>query len=184
MSHPAHFSLNRHSPSYGFNHPLKQRNNTPQPDPVSRAFFTSKNDQTMNKLPFRVTLLYWLVLTITAWNGLRLWTALAWRNTLNEFSTQPTATIIAISGAVWMIIGIILIWSIWQKKAWSAKLLLGAAAGYTVWYWSERFIWQNPHPNWLFAVIVNLALLIFILFTAKLLTREAHERNNENPKIE
>jgi len=138
----------------------------------------------MKKHPFRVTLLYLLVLTLSAWNGLRLWTALAWRNALDEFSARPATTIIAISGAVWMITGIILIWSIWQKKAWAAKLLIGVAAGYSVWYWSERLIAKTPHPNWLFAVIVNLALITFILFTTKRLTREAHERENENPKIE
>lgn len=138
----------------------------------------------MNKRPFRVTLLYWLVLTLSAWNALRLWTALAWQDILNEFSASPPPIITAISGTFWMVTGIFLLWSIWQGKAWSAKLLLGAGIGYTVWYWSEQLIWQNPHPNWLFAVIVNLALLLFILFTAKLLTREAHERKNENPKIE
>jgi hypothetical protein len=138
----------------------------------------------MNKLPFRVTLLYWLVLTLSAWNALRLWTALAWRDVLDEFSARPTVMIIAISGAIWLVAGIILIWSIWQKKPWAAKMLLGVAAGYTVWFWSERLIWQIPHPNWLFAVIVNLALLVYILFTTKLLTREAHERKNENPKID
>jgi len=138
----------------------------------------------MKKLPFRVTLLYWLVLTISAWNGLRLWTALAWHNVLDEFSVQPASIIIAISGAVWLITGIILLWSIWQEKAWAAKMLLGAATGYSVWYWSEHLLWQNPHPNWLFAVIVNLGLLIFILFTTRLLMREAHERKNENPKID
>jgi hypothetical protein len=138
----------------------------------------------MNKFPFRVTLLYWLVLTLTAWNGLRLWTALAWQNTLTEFSASPTPVILAISGAFWVVTGIILLWSIWQRKAWAAILLVGVAAGYTVWYWGERLIWQNPQPNWLFAVIVNLALLIFILFTSKLLAREAHERKNENPKID
>ena len=147
-------------------------------------FSLNRHYQTMNKHPFRVTLLYWLVLSLSAWNGLRLWTALAWRNTLDEFSAQTTSTVIAISGAIWMVMGILLIWSIWQKKAWAAKLLLGAASAYTVWYWSERLILENPHPNWLFAVIVNLALLVFILFTAKSLTREAHERKNENPKIE
>jgi hypothetical protein len=138
----------------------------------------------MTKLSFRVTLLYCLVLTLTAWNGLRLWTALAWQNTLTEFSASPPPIILAISGAFWMVTGIILLWSIWQRKAWAATLLVGVAAGYTVWYWGERLIWQNPQPNWLFAVIVNLALLIFILFTSKLLAREAHERKNENPKID
>jgi len=138
----------------------------------------------MNKLHLRVTLLLWLVLSLVTWNGLRLWTSLAWRGVLNEFSVRPTPLVTAFSGAVWVITGIILIWSILQKKAWAAKLLLGASAGYTVWYWSERFIWQNPHPNWSFAVIVNLGLLAFILFTSKLLVREAYERKNENPKVE
>lgn len=138
----------------------------------------------MNKPPFRVTLLLWLVLFLTVWNALRLWTALAWRNVLNEFSAQPTSTITAVSGVFWMVTGIILLWSIWQKKAWASKLLLGVAAGYTVWYWSERLAWQSPHPNWLFAVIVNLVLIIFILFTTKSLTRETHERKIENSKID
>lgn len=138
----------------------------------------------MNKPSFRVTLLLLLVLFLTVWNALRLWTAIAWHNVLNEFSAQPTSTITAVSGAFWLMIGIILLWSIWQEKAWAAKLLLGTAAGYTVWYWSERLIWQNPHPNWLFAVIVNLVLIVFILFTIKSLTREAHERKIENPKID
>jgi hypothetical protein len=137
----------------------------------------------MNKPSLRVTLLLWLVLTLSAWNGLRLWTSLAWHNVLDEFSARPSSTVIAVSGAIWMVTGIILIWGIWQKKAWAANLLIGASAGYSIWYWSERFIWQTPHPNWLFAVIVNLALLVFIQYTTKLLTREAHERKNENPKI-
>jgi hypothetical protein len=138
----------------------------------------------MNKPPFRVTLLLSLVLILTAWNVLRLWTALAWRNVLNEFSAQPISTVIAVSSAFWTVAGITLLWSIWHKKAWAAKLLIGASAGYTIWYWSERLVWQIPHPNWPFAVIVNLVLMIFILFTTKTLTREAHERKIEHPKID
>ncbi len=138
----------------------------------------------MSKLTFRVTLLLLLVLSLTTWNALRLWTALTWRTVLDEFSAQPNATIIAVSGAVWVVCGILLLWSIWQKKAWAAKLLIGASAGYSVWYWSERFIWKNPHPNWLFAVIVNLILIVFILFATKSMMREAYERNIEHPKID
>ena len=138
----------------------------------------------MNKPSVRVTLLLWLVLSLTAWNALRVWTSIAWRTVLQEFSSQPAYTVIAISGAIWMVTGMILAWSIWQRKAWAAKLLLGASAGYTVWYWSERLIWQNPHPNWTFAVIVNLVVLGFILFTTKSLSREAYEQKIENPKSE
>lgn len=162
---------------YVFSHQEKRR--------ASRVpMFSISNKPTMNKTPFRVTLTLWLVLLLTAWNALRLWTALAWQNVLNEFSSQPTSTITAVSGAFWIVAGIILLWSIWQKKAWAAKLLLGTAAGYSVWYWSEILIWQNLHPNWLFNLIVNLVLMIFILFTTKSLMRETHERKNKNPTTE
>ena len=101
-----------------------------------------------------------------------------------EYASTVTPQASAAVGALWFIIGLILVWSIWQKKVWSAKLLLGAAAGYTVWYWSERLIWQNPRPNIPFAIIVNLACLLVVYFTLKSLSREAYERNTENPEIE
>ena len=138
----------------------------------------------MKKFSIRATLLQMLVLTLTAFNLLRMWTALAWQDILTEFSTQPSPIVLAVSGAVWALCGIVLLWGIWQRKAWAEKLLLGASAGYSLWYWTERLVWQNPHPNWLFAVIVNLAIIVFILFSKKSLTREAYERNIENPKID
>ena len=138
----------------------------------------------MKKFSFRATLLQMLVLILTTLNLLRVWTALAWRDALNEFSAQPSPAILVVSGAVWGLCGIVLLGGIWQKTAWAEKLLLGASAGYSLWYWTERLAWQNPHPNWLFAVIVNLAIIVFILFSKKSLTREAYERNIENPKID
>ena len=138
----------------------------------------------MIKLPLRVTLLLLMVLSLTTWNALRLWTSLNWQNILNEFSARPSPTVTALSGGIWAATGIFLVWSILQKKAWAGKLLLGAAAGYTVWYWFERLVWQNPHPNWIFAVIVNLAAIIFILFNIKTLSREAYEQKIENPTVD
>ncbi len=138
----------------------------------------------MSKLPFRVTLLIWLVLSLTAWNALRLWTSLAWRNALLEFSTRPNPMVITASSLMGIITGLILIWGIWQNKNWTVKLLLGAAVGYSVWYWTERLIWQQPRPNWLFAVIVNLVLFAFVLFCSRSLTREAYERKPQHPEIE
>ncbi|MFN8413148.1 MAG: hypothetical protein U0Z26_12245 [Anaerolineales bacterium] len=137
-----------------------------------------------SKFSFRVTLLLLMVLFTTAWNIIRVWTAFHWSGVLDEFSSKPTAFFIIVSGIFWSIAGFVLIWSLWQKKAWALNLLLGAAISYTVWYWSERLIWQIPRPNWPFAVILNLVVLIYVFFTIKSLTREAYERKSENPKIE
>ena len=138
----------------------------------------------MSKRPFCVTLSIWLVLILTTWNGLRLWTAIAWRNVLIEFAAKPTPVISALSGAVWSVFGCILVWDFLQDKARAGKMLVWGAAGYSVWYWIERLVWQEPRPNWPFAVILNLVLLLFILYTKRSMTREAYERKNENPKIE
>jgi hypothetical protein len=131
-----------------------------------------------SKFPFRVTLLLCLVLLFTAWNILRVWTALAWQNTLREFSSQPAVWIIVLSGLVWAVTGILIIGSTWQGKPWAKKMLLGATIGYQVWYWGGQLIWQMPRPNWQFAVILNLLLVIFIIYTTKSPTREAYERES------
>jgi len=136
------------------------------------------------KRPFSVTLTLVLVLMLASWNALRAWTSILWQDVLVEFKAQPLPLVSALAGVTWFIIGIILLAGIWQRKAWSAKMLLGAAAGYTVWVWGGRYIWQNPRPDAVFTVIVNLVCLILIYFTSKSLSREAYERNTEYPKTE
>lgn len=138
----------------------------------------------MSRQPLRVTLCIWLVLFLTAFNALRLFTTIAWRNVLTEYSANPPAWVTALVGGVWLVAGCIVLWSIWWGKKWAGNTLLSAAAGYSVWYWIERLVWQAPRPNWPFAVILNLLLVLFILFVRRALTREAYERKNKNPALE
>lgn len=133
----------------------------------------------MNR-PISVTLTLIVVLILTTWNLIKAWTALAWRNVLNEFSISLMPEITAVISIIWISIGLVLMWGILQKKVWSKKMLVGTATSYTVWFWSERFIWQNSQTNTMFAVSINIILLIIIYFA----TREAYERTNENPEIE
>ena len=131
----------------------------------------------MTGRPTRVTLLLWLVLLLTAWNGLRVWTAIAWRNVLVEFAAQPGPAYTIISGAAWMGAGLILLYGTWRRKPWARFLLFGIATGYTAWYWIERMVFQEQRPNWLFALILNLVVLAFIIFTSNSLTGEIHKRS-------
>jgi hypothetical protein len=137
----------------------------------------------MTKLPLRVTVTLWLVLLLTIWNGIRIWTALTWQAVLIKFQVQPMPWVTAITGGAWVIIGTAILWGIGKDRDWTAKLLTTAALAYTSAYWCERLIWQAPHPNWLFTVILNLVLIIFILSTTKLLAREAYERKSQDQKI-
>lgn len=136
------------------------------------------------KRPLLVTLTGWMVLIFTAWNALQAWTLLAWRNTLEEFSVRVSTTLNTAIAVFWVLTGLTLSWGIWRNKPRSGAWLTGLAVGYTVWYWSERLIWQNPRPNVPFAVLINLVLFVFIFFASKSISREAYERNVENPKTE
>jgi hypothetical protein len=138
----------------------------------------------MKNSPFRVTLVLVLVLSLTAWNILRLWTSLTWRAALTEFAGAEILTLTTISGAAWSLAGVFIIWSILQRKNWAGRILILISIAYSIWYWVERLVWQSPRPNWSFAVIVNLMLLLFVMFTIKSLSREAYERETENPTIE
>lgn len=113
--------------------------------------------------PFSVTILLWLVLSLTAWSGLRLATAIQWWGRLFEFATPPGPVYIAASGGVWLAVGILLLWGMWQKKAWIRYALLGTGAGFTVWYWCDRLLLQSAHQNWPFATGATILLLVVVI---------------------
>ena len=115
------------------------------------------------KRPFSVTILLWLVLSLTAWSGMRLASAILWWRTLIEFASSPGPLYIAISGGIWLMAGIGLLWGMWQAKAWIRYALLGAGAGFGVWYWCDRLLLQSARENWPFALGATVLLLILVM---------------------
>jgi len=131
-------------------------------------------------LPFRVTVLLWMVLTLTVWNALRLWTAFAWRERLAEFASVPGPVYIGITGAIWLILGSLVLWSLWMATRWRRMLVLASALLYTVWYWGDRLLFQPGRADWLFSAVVNLLLLLHVFYAlnSDYFRREAHERQS------
>ena len=134
------------------------------------------------KRPFSVTVLLWLVLSLTAWSGLRLYSAIQWWSTLREFASPPGPWYIVISAGIWLAVSIVLLWGIWQQKTWVRYALLGAGTGFIVWYWCDRYIFQMPNEDWLFALLgtilfmVVLSVCVFVPGTKIFLSkREAHD---------
>jgi len=136
------------------------------------------------KRPFSVTLTMTLVLLLAVWNAIRTITSIQWRNTLNEYTPISSFVFSTTFGVIWLITSVVLLFGIWQKKPWNAKLLIGAAAAYTVWVWGGRLTWQTPAQDTGFTIIINAACLILTYFTSKSLTREAYERDTKNPEVE
>lgn len=114
----------------------------------------------MNKRPSSVTSLLWLVLTLTAWNLLRLGTSISDWNLLAEFAPQPGPIYIAFTASIWTLSGL----ATWrlirhrQPRARAAASVL--AVGYATWWWADRLLFQRANPNWPFALAATLILLI------------------------
>jgi len=115
------------------------------------------------KRPFSVTILLWLVLSLTAWSGLRLYSSIQWWRTLFELASPPGPLYVAISAGVWLAIALGLLWGMWQAKAWIRVALLGTGAGYSVWYWCDRLLLQSAYENWPFSLGATILLLIIVM---------------------
>jgi hypothetical protein len=132
------------------------------------------------------TFLYLVVLSLTVWNGLRLWTTIAWRGILSEFISPAWTIYLALSGTFWLVIGLLLLWLLHQRKP-QARILLGiAAAGYTLWYWGERLWLHSPQTNWPFVLTLNVIVMAYLFAIIldqqswKHFQREAYERKSPN----
>jgi predicted permease len=108
------------------------------------------------------TFLIILILCLAAWNGLRMSEAIFFWNSLEEYGAHPLY--ILMSGVTWLLIGLILGWSLWKGKNRGRIITLSIAVSYSTWYWLDRIVLQKPHANWLFSLIVNIALLLIIFF--------------------
>jgi hypothetical protein len=140
----------------------------------------------LRKRPFGVTLLLWLVLTLSAWGAVRLFAALRWWDVLNEFGSRLSPLYLSITGAGWWVAGIVLLWGLFQGKSWSRFAMPVSISLWLVEYWIERLFFESPRSNVSFALIVSVLLLaVTFVSTFNRRTRtffksEEYEQPNEN----
>ena len=138
------------------------------------------------KRPFGVTLLLWLVLSLSAWGVVRLLAALRWWDVLNEFGARLSPVYLSITGAGWAVVGGVLLWGLFIGKLWTRLAIPISIFLWLMGYWVERLFFESPRANLSFAVIASILLLIVTLLSAlnqktrKFLIRsEEHEQPNE-----
>lgn len=108
--------------------------------------------------PLRVTILLVFVLCITSWSALRVYSAVAHWDTLEEFGALPVYIIF--SGLLWAAAGLWLTYALraGQRLAFAGGLTL--AGLYFAWYWFDRLIMQpSPAPNLIFSIAASVLLL-------------------------
>ena len=138
------------------------------------------------KQPLGVTLLVWLVLSLSAWGAVRLIGTLRWWKVLNEFGARLSPLYLSITGIGWIVVGSALLWGLFSGKRW---ILLAISMSIFLWileYWMERLFFESPRANGLFALLGSILLFVVTLISARnrntekfLLRSEEHEQPNE-----
>lgn len=139
------------------------------------------------KRPFGVTLFLWMVLFLSAWGALRLSGSLSWWEVLSAYEARLSPLYLSITGAAWVVVGAVLIWSIFAGKRWSYPAIPLSIFLWLVEYWVERLFFQVPRANLPFMILVSLILAVITLFgtfnrkTRKfLLKSEEHEQPEQD----
>jgi hypothetical protein len=137
----------------------------------------------MTKRPASVTSLLFVVLTLTTWNAIRLGAALAGWNVLKEFAPLPGPLYIALTASFWTLSGLATWMAIRRRTPRARSHFAFYVLGYTLWWWADRLLLQNPNPNWPFALGLTILLLgvaALDFFNKKAISyfrqRETHEQ--------
>lgn len=118
------------------------------------------------KRPFGVTLLLWLVLSLSAWGVVRLLAVLRSWDVLREFGARLSPSYLFITGAGWAAVGIVLLWGTFSGKLWTRVVIPVSISLWLVEYWIERIFFESPRENFLFALAASVLLLVVILVSA------------------
>ena len=116
--------------------------------------------------PFSVTIIIWLVLIIAVSNLIRfVRTLIQWDFLLDLIDIHPVYLLV--SGVVWGIFGLALVWGLIRANEWSYYVLRWGAALYIVYIWLDRLVFSSPtirNTNNLFVSIVSLLVMVWILW--------------------
>jgi hypothetical protein len=126
------------------------------------------------------------VLITSAWNLIRVWGGLSFREGIQAYAAWPGPTYVIATGAFWALCGLVTLIAFWRRTPWADRALLGASVAYVAWLWVDRLAIQPRVPvNWPFSLVTNVVLLAVISAVALdarnryYLGREAHEREEQ-----
>ena len=118
-------------------------------------------------LPLRITLVLWVVLITTVWNVTRVATSIAWSGLLAKYAVQPGPAYVGLTGALFALLGAVILWAFWRRRGWAPAVLVGGSWIYVAWGWADRLIFQDQsRANWPFTAVVTAAALIWITAVA------------------
>jgi uncharacterized membrane protein len=129
-----------------------------------------------------------MVLCLSGWGALRLLAAWRWWEVLSEFGASLSPWYLAITGVLWLVAGLVLIWSVWAGKRWAYLALPISIFVWLAEYWLERSLFEQPRANQIFMITVSVVLSVVVLLITFnrntrdfLLKSEEHEQPDQDP---
>ncbi len=117
--------------------------------------------------PASVTIPAIIVLFMTAWNFIRIYSVIINWQILVEFGASPNY--ILATGIIWALIGLWLIVVLWQERHFAARAGSAVTGCFFLWYWVDRLTIQpSPAPNVLFSIIFSTCILATIIISLHL----------------
>jgi hypothetical protein len=130
----------------------------------------------VKKRPWSVTLLAGIVLIITIINLIRFVLSLRYWTFLSSLSAV-SPVYLAITGLVWSMAGVAVVWGLWTAKPWGPRLMQAVGLSYALYYWLD-LVFLKEHPingaagtmrallptNWQLSAAVTLVLLAFMVW--------------------
>jgi hypothetical protein len=107
------------------------------------------------------------VLITTLWNLARAITGFAWSGLLAKYAESPGPWYIGLSGGLFAIAGVGLLWAFLRRSGWAPIALVAATWIYVAWSWSDRLLFQSvTRANWPFAAVITAVALIWMTAVA------------------
>jgi uncharacterized membrane protein (DUF2068 family) len=133
---------------------------------------------TPGRRPVLLTLFSLLFLGIGFWNGLRIVNGIGYSSVFQEYQVDVQPIYLILTGALWLVVGLIACWGLWKVKSWAWYLSIISIVCYDSWYWFDRLVIQTPHSNWLFALAVTIIIAgLFLLYFFNPKTRDRFRKH-------
>lgn len=124
---------------------------------------SSRDEVAPRKRPVRVTLLAGVVLTFTALYWVRFGAAVTSWRTIRQFTPEWLPWYLLVSGLVWGIVGLLVLWGLWRGRPAARVGTIGVAVVFGMYYWLDRIFIANPH-TWHYRILFSLGLTALLLF--------------------
>jgi hypothetical protein len=147
------------------------------PTPTDPSGTQENLELQFKRRPWSVTLLMLGVLILTVINLIRFGLSIKyWVFLSSRLGISPIY--LALTGFLWSVAGVILLWGLWKAKTWAPKLMQAVALTYALYYWLDH-IFRLGHSvsgtsgairvllpiNWRFSTAVTVVGLVYMVWT-------------------